>query len=193
MSAFECYKEYLALKNHFSKPSYDYFKYNGKSKLSYDKFETRSDKLFFQKIAKHPDPKNFLLANLLRDEKTWIKDIAYSEDANRVYQEWSKRIQSLTYVVKNDLGHLLSDFNSNFIATTGSHPHIVKLYLSNTICIETLIVLSDLVNCLTYWNKNMEYDPVWEQLSNKIKKYKPFINYDKAKMCKIVLDFYADL
>lgn len=193
MSAFECYKEYLALKNHFSKPSYDYFKYNGKSKLSYDKFETRSDKLFFQKIAKHPDPKNFLLANLLRDEKTWIKDIAYSEDANRVYQEWSKRIQSLTYVVKNDLGHLLPDFNSNFIVASSSHPHIVKLYLSNTVCLETLIILSDLVNCLTYWNKNMEYDPVWEQLSNKIKKYKPFINYDKAKMCKIVLDFYADL
>lgn len=191
MTAFEVYKEYIALKNHFTKTTYDYFRYFGKSKLSYDKFETRNDKLFFQKLAKHPDPKNFLIANLIQNEKAWIKDIAYSEGANKVYQEWSKRIQSLTYVIKNDLAHLFPDFNSNFIATTGSHPHIIKLYLSNTICLETLIVLSDLVNCLSYWDKNMEYDPLWEQLSNKIKKYKPFINYDKAKMSKTVLDYYA--
>jgi hypothetical protein len=191
MSAFECYKEYLALKNHFSKPSYDYFKYNGKSKLSYDKFETRNDKLFFQKVAKHPDAKNFLLANLLENEKAWIRDIAYSEAASKVYQDWNKRIQSLTYVVKNDMGNLLPDFNSNFIATTGSHPHIVKLYLSHTICIETLIVLSDMVGCIPYWDKTMEYDPLWDQLSIKMKKYKPFINYDKEKIKGIVLDIYV--
>ena len=64
MSAFECYKEYVALKNHFTKPSYDYFKYNGKAKLNPSSFDGRKDKLFFQKLAKHPDVHNFLVANL---------------------------------------------------------------------------------------------------------------------------------
>ena len=30
MAPFECYKTYLALKNHFNKDSYDYFTYNKK-------------------------------------------------------------------------------------------------------------------------------------------------------------------
>jgi hypothetical protein len=181
----------MALKNHFTKPSYDYFKYNGKTRLSFDKFETRNDKLFFQKLAKHHDPKNFLLANFLKNEKAWIRDIAYSEAASKVYQDWSKRIQSLTYVVKDEMSNLLPDFNNNFIVPTGSHPYIVKLYLGNTICIETLIVLSDMAGCMSYWDKAMEYDPLWEQISTKIKKYKPFINYDKEKIKGLVLDIYA--
>jgi len=193
MSAFEVYKEYVSLKNHFTNSSYDYFRYNGKSRTSSKTFESRKDKLFFMKVAKHPDPKNFILANLLKDEKLWIKDIAYDENANKVYQDWTKRIQSLTYVVKGDLNKLQTDFNSNFIVKNNSHPYVVKLYLRNEICLETLIVLTDLVNCISYWDKKLEYDPVWEQVSIKMKKYKPFIHYDKAKMSKIVLDFYSDV
>jgi hypothetical protein len=34
MTPFEVYKKYLALKNHFTKDSYDYFKYGGKVSAS---------------------------------------------------------------------------------------------------------------------------------------------------------------
>ena len=91
MSAFECYKEYVALKNHFRSDSYDYFKYNGKSKINSSSFEGRNDKLFFMKLAKHPDPRNLILSNLLVNDKIWVKDIAYNEDAKRIYNEWQKR------------------------------------------------------------------------------------------------------
>ena len=33
VSPFEAYQTYLALKQHFTRPSYDYFKYNGKVKV----------------------------------------------------------------------------------------------------------------------------------------------------------------
>ena len=103
MSAFDAYKEYLALKNHFSKPGYDYFKYNGKLKVNADSFNSRKDKLFFQKLSKHSDVRNFLVANLSKNEKAWIKDLAYSEEAEKTYKDWLKRTQSLTYTIKNDL------------------------------------------------------------------------------------------
>jgi T4 gene Gp59 loader of gp41 DNA helicase len=190
MSAFECYKEYLALKNHFTRPSYDYFKYNGKSTASVKSFETRSDKLFFAKVAKHPDCQNFLLANLLVNDKAWIRDIAYSEEAQRTYTEWQKRQQSLTYNFQQEIKHLDLEFDSNF--KCDGHPKALKLYLQKQLSLETLTILCDLTGCIKYWNRSMEYDPVWSEVGTKIDKYRPFLKYDKEKLKKILLDYFSE-
>lgn len=193
MSAFEAYKEYLALKNHFSKPDYDYFKYNGKLKVNVSSFDARKDKLFFQKLAKHPDVHNFLVANLSKDEKAWIKQLAYSEDAEKVYKDWLKRNQSLTYVVKNELNQLETNFNDNFlIGKDNPHPYLLRLYLGNYVSLETLCILLDLTGAKKHWDKKMEYDPVYEDVKKKIEKYTPFIKYDKEKIKKLVLDYFTE-
>ena len=191
MSAFECYKEYVALKNHFTKPSYDYFKYNGKSRLNIKSFESRNDKLFFMKVAKHSDPKNLILANLLEDSKLWIKDIAYNESASKVYMDWAKRQQSLMYLFKEELSKLKEDFDSNFKVEDHTHPYVVKLFLRKEISLETLVLLVDLVKCSAYWSKRFEYDPTIEDVLNKIMKYRPFIQYDREKVKNIVLDKFG--
>ena len=41
MTAFESYKMYVALKLHFTTDSYDYFKFNGKTRVSETNFEKR--------------------------------------------------------------------------------------------------------------------------------------------------------
>jgi len=193
MSAFECYKEYLALKNHFTKPSYDYFKYAGKSRVSFDSFEKRKDKLYFMKVAKHTDPINYILSNLVVNEKTWIKEIAYSSAAEAIYQDWLKRKESLTYIFTNDISKLDDDFNFNFKIKDNSHPPLLKLYLRGDVSLETLIILVDMVQCMKYWNNKMEYDPSWSSISNKVVKYRPFLNYDREKFKKIVLDKFSDV
>ena len=190
MSAFECYQHYIALKNHFTQPSYDYFKYQGKTKASFSKFETRKDKLFFQKVAKHPEPISFMLSNLLENNKAWIRDIAYSEEASKIYQDHQKRLQALSYNFKNDINKLNEDFHSNFI-TTGQLPKVVKLHMQGEISIETLAILAELTKTIPLWDSKLEYDPTWEPLSIKLKKYTPFIQYDKKKYRKIILDKFA--
>ena len=191
MSAFECYKEYLALKNHFTKPGYDYFKYNGKLKANPDSFNTRKDKLFFQKLAKHPDVHNFLVANLSDNEKYWIRELAYSEEAEKRYKQWLKRQQSLTYVFKQQLGKLDSDFNQNFVVNSNEHPLLLKLFLGNDIDLETMCILLDLTGAKKHWDSKMKYDMVYDSVKLKIEKYTPFIKYDKEKIRKIVVDFFA--
>lgn len=192
MSAFECYKEYLALKNHFSKPDYDYFKYNGKIKVNASSFDSRKDKLFFQKLAKHPDVHNFLVANLSKNEKAWIKELAYSEEAEKTYKEWLKRNQALTYMFKSELNRLSSNFNDNFlIGKKEQHPLLLRRYLGGDVSLETLCVLLDLSNAKRYWNKKMEYDPIYQEVKIKIEKYTPFVKYDKERMKKIVLEYFA--
>jgi len=190
MSAFECYKEYLALKNHFTKPNYDYFRYNGKLKVNSDSFNNRKDKLFFEKLAKHPDVHNFLIANLSDNEKYWIRELAYSEEAENRYKQWLKRQQSLTYVFKQQLGKLDSDFNQNFIVKDNEHPLLLKLFLGNDIDLETLCILLDLTGAKNHWDSKMKYDMIYDSVKLKIEKYTPFIKYDKEKMKKIVLDYF---
>ena len=191
MSAFECYKEYLALKNHFSKPDYDYFKYNGKLRANADSFNTRKDKLFFQKLAKHPDVHNFLVANLSENEKHWIRDLAYSENAEKTYKNWLKRQQSLSYIFKQELGKLDSDFNRNFVVKSNEHPLLLKLFLGKEISLETLCLLLEFTGAKKHWDNKMQYDLVYDIVKTKIEKYTPFIRCDREKLRKVVLDYFS--
>lgn len=189
MTPFETYTEYLAIKSHFN-GKYDYWKYCGKLSVKQSTFESRKDKIFFQKLAKHSDVKGFLIANLSKDEKGWIRTLAYSEECEKIYKDWLKRQQSLTYMVKQDLGKLDDDFNSNFKVVNNEHPPLLKAYLSGDISLDTISVLLDLTRAIKHWNKEMEYCPVWNEVSGKIMKYTPFIKYDKEAIKKVIVDYY---
>jgi hypothetical protein len=192
MSAFECYQEYLALKNHFSKPTYDYFRYNGKMKVNISSFEKRKDKLFFQKLAKHPDVHNFLIANLSENEKSWIRELAYSEEAEKTYKSWLKRQQSLSYVFKQELGNLDTRFNENLICRDNEHPFLLKLYLGKQVSLDTLCLILDISGAKKHWDSKMQYDLIWDTIRIKVEKYSPFITCDKDKMKNIVLDYFDE-
>ena len=187
MNAFECYKEYTAIKQHFTKPTYDYFKYNGKLKLNFQSFEKRKDKIFFEKLAKHSDPKGMLVSNLVHDNKLWIRDIAYSDAAEKRYMDREKRLQSLTYSFKEELEQLDDEFDKNFKAENGTHPYLMRLYLGGKISLETMVILVDLVKCSKHWNDKLAYDPIAEDVLIKIVKYRPFLQYDREKVKEIVV------
>jgi hypothetical protein len=192
-SAFDVFKDYIAIKNHFTTKSYDYFKYQGKSRsITPDKYNQRKDKVFFLKLAKHRDYKHFLVANFL-ESNFWIGELAYNEQAQSVYTDWQKRIQSLSYFFQNEIEKLDDDFNSNFIVTDGQHPHALKLYLRKEISLETLVILIDTVRCFSHWQKHMGDDVVWKDMAHKLVKYKPFLQYDRSKMKKILLDRFKSI
>jgi hypothetical protein len=194
MSAFEAYKDYIALKNHFTKADYDYIKYNGKTGLKLTSFDKRKDKVFFEKLAKNENYHEFLIANLSNNPKLWIRDLAYSEDAQLTYQGWKKRNQSLSYMFKNETQEVLcKPFNYNFVVQPEySHPYLLRSYLSGRLSLETFCIVMDLAKAIPFFDKKMEYDPVWDEISMKVKKYTPFIKYDREKFSKIILDFYDD-
>ena len=192
MTSVECYKAYLALKRHFTS-DYDYFKYNGKVSASLKSFESRKDRIFFEKLAKHHDPIGMLVSNLLVNPKAWIRDISYTESANRTYEDWAKRLQSMSYSMKRELNELDSDFDSNILVESGGHAKLVKLYLSGRVSLETITVIATVTGCLKYWDKTMQ-DPVWEEVGTKIKNYAPFLTRrcDMDRLKKLVVDFFSD-
>lgn len=191
MTPYEVYSDYLSLRNHFNVFNYSYHRYNGNIKTSVtpDSFEKRKDKFFFEKLSQHRDPHGFMLANFAKKPKTWIRDIVSSKEAEETYNNWLKVNQSLSYTFKKDLSAMDEDFNSN-IAIKGSHPKLLKLFMSDKITLETLVIICDLTNCCPYWTKRLD-DPVYDEIRLLIMKYTGFVDYDKEKYKKILLDFFS--
>ncbi len=191
MNSFEVYITYLALKQHFTS-DYDYFRYNGKVKASVDSFNKRSDKFFFEKVAKHSDPVGFLLSNIIAIPGSYIRDLAYSEEAKNTYKKWQKTRESLGYVFSSEILLLDNSFNDNFICRHHVHPTLLRLFLSKKISLETLCILCDLTSCMKYWNKQMKGDPIYDDVELLVRKFTPFLQFDKEKFTKIIRNNFKE-
>ena len=191
MTPIEVYKTYLAFKNHFTKPNYDYFQYCGKSRASKESFNKRKDRYFFEKISRQKSDdeiKHYFLANFIECDdpsRLWIGEIIESGEKN--YSTWLKRAQSLTYLFKTESEVFIhkENFNQLFEVQGSSHPDIVKKYLQKAISLETMVILDNILGYGKKFDKKL-LDPVWESISLRIKKYKPFLNSDKEKYTKIL-------
>jgi len=193
MEAFEAYKTYVAIKNHFSSKTYDFFKYGGRTKASRATFEKRSDRYFFHKLSKRKEVVNYLVANFAyNDSSTWVGDFVNNEQSDRYYLRMVKIRESLSYIFSQDLDKLETCFDSNFQVIEGQHPIILRKYLQKEINIETLIILDDMVSFMKKWNRRIQDPVVWPQVYLKCKKYRPFFEYDKEKLKKVVLDKFSE-
>jgi hypothetical protein len=196
MEAFDAYKIYLAIKNHFTLDSYDYFKYNKKINVSYDSFLKRRDKIFFAKLGKRKEEylENFLVANFLHDPKIWIGELL-SEECEGRYKDWKRRQESLTYVFKNEVSFIdgwgANELNSWFEVTSGEHPNIIKKYLRKEISLETLTILNSILNFTQRYDSEVN-DPIYKEVSKLCKKYQPFLKFDKSKVKSILLELVVN-
>lgn len=186
--AFQTYKLYVALKNHFTSPYYDFFKYNGVVKAGRSTFDRRSDKYFFAKLAKKQDLQNYLVANFVDNHQSWVGELVNTTTSDKVYTKWLGRQQSMSYLFESDLSKLSDNFNENILVVDKQHPRLLKLVLRKEISIETLIILNSLCKFFKHWSRSIEEQFIWPQLKFKCKKYKPFIQYDLQKYKKIVVD-----
>ena len=180
MTGFDCYRTYLAFKNHFTRDKFDYFKYGGKTNVSMSTFNKRKDRYFFEKMSRQKkdgeivDYFTAIFSQCDDPQKMWIGEIIESGDKN--YAEWQKKVQSLGYIFKEEMQSLCEgkEFNSLFECKSGTHPPIVKEHLKKNISIESLIILDAVIKFKKNLDKILD-DFVWETVSLKIDKYKPFL------------------
>lgn len=186
MTDFETYKTYLAFKNHFSKENYDYFKYCGRSRASKESFYKRKDRYFFERLSRQKNDdeiKAYFVANFVEcdnPERLWIGEIIRSGEDT--YTNWLKRSQSLFYLFKTEIEVFITkdNFEELFDCKTGNHPEILKKHLQKAVSIETITILDLILEFTKKFDKKLT-DPVWEFISLRIRKYKPFINIDVDK------------
>lgn len=179
---YECYTIYLALKQHFSNENYDFLQYNGKVRTSIKTYNKRNDRYFFEKLSRKYDRQEiieYFVASFIHSDNPsslWIGDLKSTGD--EIYTSWKANIQALTYRFTEDLKkltesqHLYECIQSN----ETKHPSIIKAFLRNDITLETLFILEDILHFM----KESDYDPILKTINFKIKKYRPFFEYNKS-------------
>lgn len=191
MTPIDVYKTYLAFKNHFTKQSYSYFKYSGKSRASVQAYNNRKDRYFFERMSRKKtddEIKQYFLANFVEcddPDRLWIGEIISAGEGN--YKSWMKRSQTMSYMFKTEVEVFVNkeNFQQLFSIKGQSHPEVLKKYLQGALSIETMVILDIILGYVKNFDKKLE-DPVWTTVSLKIKKYKPFLNIDVEKYKSIL-------
>ena len=187
---FDAYRCYLSLKNHFTKDHYDYHKYRGKTRATVQAFYKRKDRFWFEKFARQKNDKEveeFFVSNFIysTDPATmWIGEMIKEGDGR--YTEWKKKVQSLSYIFKEEAESVFEDqkVDDAFDCSKG-HPPILKSYLGGDTSLETMVICDIIFGYGKDFDKRLN-DPVWETVSRKIKKYKPFLNINVPRYKKIL-------
>lgn len=188
---FDVYKNYLGLKNHFTKDTYDYHRYGGKSRASLDSFYKRRDRFFFEKLSRQKNDTEvveFFVSNFVTcddPQSLWIGEIVRNGEQN--YTDWKKRLQSLSYTFKSEIENVFTDkdFDAMFRIEGTKHPQIIKEHLGKNISLETFVILNKIIGFKENFDKKLT-DPVWKFLSMRINKYDSFIHIDVFKFRKIL-------
>jgi len=187
---FDAYRQYLSLKNHFTKEKYDYHKYCGKSRATVQSFYKRKDRFWFEKLSRNKSDQEvieFFVSNFITctdPSKLWIGEmIREGEDR---YTAWKKRNQSLSYVFKEESERLFENqkVDEVFDCSKG-HPPVLKKFLNGTISIETLVIYDRIFLFGNTFDKKL-LDPVWETVSLRMKKYSPFLNIEVSRYKQIL-------
>ena len=187
-NGYSAFALYNSLKLHFSSPSYDYFKYHGKTNISENSFMKRKDKYSFYKLSRKynlEQLKNFYISNILQTDIKWIGDIMGPEGEEN-YKNWQKRNESITYRFEQDVAFLFESSGNFLYVDNGSHPYLLTTMLQGDIMIETVAILNDLMGFFPMWERKIDDDIIWPNWKLKIEKYMPFIHYDKPKLKSIL-------
>ena len=197
----QVYRMYLAMKQHFSKDNFDFFQYNGQVNAKEETYQKRNDFWFFETLArKHTkdEIQEILLSTFVHSEdpsKVWIGDLRST--GKDCWVVWKKLQESLSYIVEQDLDTMVEymeaqghSFN-NLFETMGGHPALLRLYIKRRLNLETLIVMDIVLGYTKRWDKEMK-DPLWESLSMKIRKYKPFLSINRDKYLNMMKGKFSE-
>ena len=195
-TGFAAFALYNALKLHFTSDSYDYFKYNGKTNVSKTTFSTRKDKYHFYKLSRKYsviELRDFYIANFINGNGDWVGDMTGPEGEEH-YRKWQKTNQALTNTFDNDIIMLLDkvdgaefwSFDDYFKPIGGGWPNIITKLMKNEVSLESVCLLVEFANLMPMWEKEITDDILWPTWHKLIKKYTPFIKYDKEKVLHIL-------
>ena len=187
-SAYGAYVVFVTIRTHFESRTFDFFKHH-KVKATRATLEKRRDKWFFEKVAKHytdKDLRDFFIANRLMD-RNYVTELL-DDEANDNYVKYQARRQSLSYVFANDLDRIFKHgVKKPFEISNDMYPYIVTLYLRGLVSPETMVILNDFIPFFEKFDKHLgSGDLIWSKIALKLRKYKPFLEYEKDKYKSIL-------
>ena len=87
-------------------------------------------------------------------------------------------------VINDTMARTGITFDDLFLVDRGQHPPFFKLLLSKKISYETFVVFEELLGFIERWDRQISEKVVWPVYSKRIKKFRPFLRYNKTS-CKL--------
>ena len=184
MEPFSVFRNFLALKLHFTE-NYNFLENHENLKsITYTKFENRSDSRIFIKLStklEKDDVIPFFVSQFSDRNIFNITDIV--NDMNKsynIYINWIKRIQNLEGLYKHDLTIISKAASGNwknvFCSKNGDYPLIFKMVCAKDISPETYSCMNDLFNHASHVYSNFLEDDMFNNLNFRYVKYRYFLN-----------------
>ncbi len=185
MNGYDLYCTYQAIKLHFTSENYNFFHYDGKTKVSVEAFQKRRDKFLFHRLArKYRDEEMvpFLVSNFVYSDGNWTKSLL-EEEAEQTYREWKRITDSMSKIYVDDLQKIATKetFNDLFRVEDGQFPKLLVAFLQKDVTIETMVILNNIFNFIQIWDKKISDDIIYPKISRKIRKYGSFLNVNVEK------------
>ena len=185
MNGYDLYCTYQAIKLHFNSENYNFFQYDGKTRVSVDAFQKRRDKFLFHRLArKYRDDEMvpFLVSNFVHSDDNWTKSLL-EEEAESTYREWKRKTDSMSKIYVEDLEKIASkdNFNELFKVEDGQFPKLLTVFLQNDVTIETMVILNNIFDFIRIWDKKISDDIIYPKVSRRIRKYGSFLNVNVDK------------
>jgi hypothetical protein len=200
LDPYEAYQLNNALHLHFFS-KYDAFKYNFRVKVgNVESFKNKPSANWYNNIVKRysvrPELRDFYLANYIAGERWGGMHAAACHDN---YVEWLKRTQSLTYNFEQELANLQDTYFkediqlSDLFLSKGTEkwPWIFWIYIhQKAVSIETLALVDNLTDFIVKSNDWIGSKLLWDKETFKIKKYEPFLKFDRDTAKQILLQYF---
>ena len=185
MNGYDLYCTYQAIKLHFTSESYNFFHYDGKTRVSIDAFQKRRDKFLFHRLArKYRDDEMvpFLVANFVHSDDNWTKSLL-EDEAEETYRDWKRTTDSMSKIYVEDLQKIATKetFNDLFKVEDGQFPKLLVAFLQKDVTIETMVILNNIFDFIRIWDKKISDDFIYPKVSRKIRKYGAFLNVNVDK------------
>jgi hypothetical protein len=189
MNGHDAYSTYISLKAHFKNPKYDFFKYG---KLKPKGYNTRRDLPFFEKLSRkfktESELVEYLVSQFRDNPDIWVGSV-FDDDADDRHMARMRSIQAMRHNLETSTRTLAEQtgskeaFGSMFVVPKdGRHPKFLSLLLQRKITEETFLCYNRLTGFMSRWDEKMRYDPIWEDMSLRLRKYEPFLNLETERI-----------
>lgn len=201
LTGYDVYKEYIALKCHFTQTNYDYNRYKGKTKVTLEQFNNRKDYYQFNKIAKQcgslDKAKELFISNFVAGKINQWSGYYATKEAMDIYYKWKRGVTSLAYILEEECKKIKSFMDGDkvtmkdlLLPKEGQHPLLLRYFIAGEISLETLMAFMIKFKLLSFW-KTIADPVIWPDILKLILKYREFVDYDKVDIGKIISKIFV--
>lgn len=188
---FLVYRNYVCVRNHFTKVDYDYFRYNGKCRAKRETFEKRKDCGLFHRIARtytESETLGFFVSQAIDNELNPNTIGNNFLKAQVVYRKWKKRVSMTEVNFRYDLDIMADRSGSSWrklVSCKSGFPLLFGLLTSGVISPETYSLLEKAGGIITACDNALN-DNLFTAMNLRYRKYAAFLEPTVQEIISVI-------